>query len=299
MQSPIFALIWRAVHSRPGKAGLGVIVLAGLAIVAYMNPVRNADSRHDRRPDGQEARLANGWVTNCTGPAFSRFSQGGNAGPGPERPVFKVNDQLVLAVPKKNWPSAGRFDRAPPECRQISDLPLAHYLYFVISGNWSQGYRPEDIPIVGGRKDFEPDVVTVRIEREMPSKLSVEEQQRIDQERWEGLQYDSTERREIGGLTCFVPKGWGPVLGFCSGRRTASDPDVTALRYRKDSAIPFVLLLADYRSSRHGGIHVYWKVWTSDVSHVLDIDSAIWKSIEDWNLLNHPGAQADAARANP
>jgi len=268
----------RAMRRRYGKVGLGVLVLATLAIGAFFRPIGNSDSRNPQ--------LANGWVTNCSGPAFSRFAQGGTAGPGPDRPVFKINDQLVLAVPKMNWPSAGKFDSEPRECRQISDLPLAPYLYFVISGNWSAGYKPEDIPIVGGNKDFEPDVVTVRIEREIRSNLSEEEQQRLDQERWKGLQYDSTERREIGGLTCFVPKGWGPVLGFCSGRRTTSDPDVTALRYRKDSAIPFILLLADYRSSRHGGIHVYWNVWTSDVSHVLDFDAAIWKSIEDWNLLN-------------
>jgi hypothetical protein len=219
-------------------------------------------------------------------------------GPGPERPTFKINDELVLAVPQKNWPSAGKFDRAPPECRKISDLPLAPYLYFVISGNWSADYKPGDIPIVGGKRDFEPDIVTVRIEREVPSKISVQEQQRLDQERWEGLQYDSTERREIGGLTCFVPKGWGPTWGFCFGRRTSLDPELTALRYRRDSAIPFVLMLADYRSSRHRGIHVYWQGWVSDVSRALDIDAAIWKSIEDWNLLSKPAAQAEAPRAD-
>jgi hypothetical protein len=40
-----------------------------------------------------------GWVTNCAGPEFSKF---GGAGPGPERPLFKVTDQLVLAIPKEH-----------------------------------------------------------------------------------------------------------------------------------------------------------------------------------------------------
>jgi hypothetical protein len=290
MKRPIFAPTLRAARSRFGKAGPGAI---GLAMLAIGSTVTSCDSHSSSR----NSQLENGWVTNCTGPAFSRSSQDGKPGPGPERPTFKINDELVLAVPQKNWPSAGKFDRAPPECRKISDLPLAPYLYFVISGNWSADYKPGDIPIVGGKRDFEPDIVTVRIEREVPSKISIQEQQGLDQERWEGLQYDSTEKREMGGLTCFVPNGWGPALGFCSGHRTISDPDVTALRYRKDSATPFVLLLADYRSSRHGGIHVHWQVWTSDVSHVLDIDAAIWNSIEEWNLSNKQAALAGAARA--
>jgi hypothetical protein len=242
--------------------------------------------------ESRNHQLANGWVTNCSGPAFSRFSQGGNAGPGPEWPVFKVNDQLVLAVPKRNSPSAGKFDREPPECRKISDLPPVPYLYFVVWGNWSAGYKPQDVPIVGGNRQFQPDVVTVRIEREIPSKLSLEEQQRFDQGRREGLQHNSTEKREIDGLTCFVPEGQGPEWGFCSGSRAKADPDVTELRYRKYSATPFILVLADYQSFRHGGIHVCWKAWTSDVSHVLDIDATIWQSIEDWNLLNKSAAQA-------
>jgi hypothetical protein len=275
----------RATLSALSRARPGATVLATMAIATILT---GCDSHSSSR----NPQLENGWVTNCTGPAFSQFSQNSNAGPGPERPVFKINDQLVLAVPKKNWPSAGKLDREPPECRQISDLPLAPYLYFVIWGNWSAGYKPEDVPIVGGKKEFQTDAVTVRIEREIPSKLSVADQQRFDRVRREGLQHDSTERREIGGLTCFVPEGWGPVWGYCSGSRTKADPDVTELRYRKDSAIPFVLLLADYPSSRHGGIHVYWQVWTSDVSHVLDIDAAIWKSIEEWDLLNKPAAQA-------
>lgn len=241
--------------------------------------------------ESRNPQLANGWVTNCSGPVFSRFSQGGNAGPGPELPVFKINDQLVLAIPKKNWPSAGKFDREPRECRRISDLPPAPYLYFVISGNWSTGYKPEDVPIVGGDKEFKPDVVTVRIEREVPSKFSEEEQHRVRRLLQEWQKQDAIGTREIGSLTCFVPKT-GLDWTSCSGTRSKTDPDITELRYRKYSATPFILVLADYPSSHHGGIHMYWKAWTSDVSHALDIDAAIWKSIEDWNLLDNTAAQA-------
>jgi hypothetical protein len=276
----------RAVQTWPGKVGLGVIVLATLAIVAFMRPSRDSDS-----PNPQ---LANGWVTNCAGPAFNRFSQDSSAGPGPERPVFKINDQLVLAVPKQNWPSAGRIEREPSVCGNISDLPSAPYVYFVIRGNWSAGFKPEDIPIVGGNKDFEPDVVTVRIEREMPDRRSAEELQKLDQSQRAAQQELSVGTREIGGLTCLIPKP-GIDWVFCSGRRTASDTDATSIRYREYSATPFILILSESTSARYG-IHVYWKARISDVSHALDIDRAIWNSIEEWNLLSKATPQADAAR---
>lgn len=297
MHTRIFALVSRAVQSWPGRVILGVIVLATLAIVAFMNPIRGTNSRHDHRPDAHDAALANGWVTNCSGPAFSRFSQGGNGGPGPERPVFKINDQLVLAIPKKNWPSAGKFGLEPPECRQISDLPLAPYLYFVIWGNWSAGYKPEDVPTVYGNKQFRPDVVTVRVDRDNTTK-SVEEQREFDQSVWETFQQNAVETLEIGGMACFVPKLRNLIN--CFGHRTKDDRDVTKLRFLRYSAIPsFVLVQAEYASSQYGRIYVYWSTWTSDPPHLSDIDAAIWKSIEDWDLLNKPATQADAARAQP
>jgi hypothetical protein len=29
---------------------------------------------------------------------------------------------------------------------------------------------------------------------------------------------------------------------------------------------------------------VDWQAWILDVSHALDIDAAVWKSIENWNI---------------
>jgi hypothetical protein len=222
----------------------------------------------------QNPELANGWVTNCSGPEFSRFSQAGGPGPGPDRPVFKINDQLVLAVPKKNWPSA-HIDAGPRECKKASDLPGADFLNFIIQENWSSGYRPEDIPIVGGAKMFLPDVATVRVERSIPSKFSEEEQQKIKRVLNEARQEISIGTREIGGLTCLVPKP--PMDWFnCNGNRTAAESDITHLRFREYPSTPFVLILADYDSSHYGGIHVSWKAWILDPSHALAVDRTVW-----------------------
>src|SRR5882724_10774883 len=89
----------------------------------------------DSGSPARDPRLANGWITNCAGPSFGRFSVDGKLGPGPDRPVFRITDRLVLAVPKNNRPSAAGIHNVPRDCNNLSDLPPAPFLTFVISGN--------------------------------------------------------------------------------------------------------------------------------------------------------------------
>jgi len=274
------------VTRRLGGCRPGAITLTSLGIVSILAGCDTHGSSHNLQHE-------NGWVTNCTGPAFSRFSQNGSAGPGPDRPIFKINDQIVLAVPKQNSPSAGRLENLPSVCGTIADLPSAPYVYFVIRGNWSAGYKPEDIPTVDGAKQFEPDVVTVRIEPEIPERRSAAELQKLEQSQRRVQQLDSVGTLEIGGLTCLVPKPSQDWF-ICSGSRTAAGVDVTRLRYRKYTDTPFILVLAEDTSARYG-IHLYWKAWISDVSQALDIDRAIWNSVEEWNLFIKSNAPSGAA----
>jgi hypothetical protein len=270
-----------ALMSGPRRVRPGAIALVILAIAGTLSA---CDS------DSSSPQLANGWVTNCSGPDFSKFSQTSSTGPGSSRPVFRVTDQLVLAVPKGNWPSAGRIEHQPRKCRAISDLPQVHYLYFVIQGNWSGVYNPNDVPLAGGKKAFLPDAVTVRVEREPPSKLSTEEQRGMDQigaKHWNDL----PNKREIGGWICgryFMPRDPNTKGGWtCHGQRAPSDPDTIRVETKSYKSSPFVLLDADYESSHYGGIHVYWMVWTLDVAHARDIDQAIWNSLTEWNLIDN------------
>ena len=260
-------------------ARTGAIVLTMLAIASFTTSC-DTDSRNPQ--------LVNGWVTNCAGPAFSRFSQDGNSGLSPNRPVFRINDQLVLAVPKENWPSTTGIDREPRECKKLNDVPLANFLYFVIRGNWSAGYKLGDIPIVSGKRQFQPDIITVRIQREIVNPLPVEEQQKVKKLLGKWAQEDSTGSREFGGLTCSIPSYAGSPP-HCSGSRSNSE---LHLSYSSYGATPFVFVNADYPSSRYGRIQVYWQGWISDVSYALDIDAAIWKSIADWDLINNTESQA-------
>jgi hypothetical protein len=260
---------------------LRAVALSTIAIVTFLT---SCDSGSPSRV----SPLANGWVTNCVGPAFNRFAKDGKPGPGPNQPVFRINDQLVLAVPTDNRPYADKIERQPRECRKTTDLPPAHFLRFVIVGNWSAGYRPEDIPPEDGHKQFDPDYVNVRIEPAInaPSTWTPEEEREAEQTLAKSMQDNYTGTTEIGGMTCFVPK---PGVGAfsCSGRRSKSDPDVIKLGFMGHAAPHFVLIQAQYVSSRYGGLQVYWDAWTTDPPiHALDIDAAIWKSIEDWNLGN-------------
>jgi len=239
----------------------------------------------------KDAQLANGWVTNCSGPDFKKFAQVGGVGPGPPRPVFKINDQLVLAVPKGNWPSAGRINHEPYKCREISDLPNVPYLYFVIQGNWSGGADRKDAPLDVRDKKVIPDAVTVRVEHYRTG-LSPSDEVAMDQV---VSKYDNkmADKHDVGGLTCgrFVPTPPTNEQGgqLCWVQRTSSDPDDLRMKTAVDEKkSPLVFVDATNTSKRYGGLLVYWQVWTSDLAHARDIDQAIWNSLAEWNLVSEP-----------
>jgi len=241
-------------------------ILALLTIIV----ARTWRDAHPRDP-----KLEWGWVTNCPGS-------------GPDRPVFRINDQLVMAIPKKNRPSAFRIDHEPPNCTGLSDLPSAPFLEFVTWGNWSAGYKREDVPGVDGMdaKDVRPDRLWVRIEPSRPSALSVAEQHKIVEMSATAMAQDFPESRDIAGLTCRIPRFGGSF--YCSGTRNSIDTDIVRFSYRTFRGSPFVQVFADYPSPRFGGIHVYWRVVTSDIARWRDIDVTVWKSLDDWRLSGPP-----------
>lgn len=102
----------RVMASWYGKVGVSVLGFAMISIIGLFNPLRSPDTQAIAR----NIPLANGWVTNCTGPEFGGSKGDGFAGPGPDRPVFRVTDQLVLAVSNSKWPSSGRIESEPREC---------------------------------------------------------------------------------------------------------------------------------------------------------------------------------------
>jgi hypothetical protein len=194
-------LFARVTRTTSGKVGLSIAVLIAIGITAYLRPIGVADLRSaapsTSRPDPREAELKNGWITTCTGPAFNQLPNGEDSSQRSKRPVFKVNDQLVLAVPVANFPSASSIDSEPAHCKTVSDLPLAKYLTFAISGKWSSGYKPEDVPTVSKEKQFTPDVVAVRIQPEFDS-AAVEEKGHDQQMIKGAVQQDSTGTLQLG-----------------------------------------------------------------------------------------------------
>jgi hypothetical protein len=235
----------------------------------------------------QSPELANGWVTNCSGPDFRKFSPPNRGGPGPARPVFKINDRLVLAVPSGNWPSAGRINREPYKCSSVSDLSNVPYLYFVIQGNWSKDAGQNESPLNFRDKEVIPDAVTVRVERYQV--LSPSDQADRDQVA-DKTANEMADKHEVGGLICgrFVvapyPNYQGGMLCWTPRRPSESDElrITTAINLKRS---PLVFIDAVNRSRRYGGILIYWQVSTSDLEHALDIDQTIWKTLSDWNLV--------------
>jgi hypothetical protein len=244
----------------------------------------------------KNAALANGWVTNCTGPVFDQVSPDGRVGLGPDRPVFKISDQLVLAIPKRNWPNASPIDREPSSCRSPSDLPKTLGLFFYIWGNWSMGYKPEDIPNDGDRKQFAPDRVWVHIGSELPRVPSDADRRAFD-EMDRKSQDELLDKQTIGGLTCGRHPPRSPLTDkykygglSCWGPRASSDPEQMSLGTHQYDW-PFIQIWADDYSTRYGGVHIVWTVWTQDLSHAREIDAAVWKAIDEWNLVSKSEVQ--------
>lgn len=234
--------------------------------------------------ESRDPRLANGWVRNCEGPEFSKLSLNRPVDRNSLPPVFKITDKLVLAVPQQQVPSSASIEREPSNCHKIADLPFVPYLYFVIKGRWSEGRLVEDAPNIDVQRGDALDLVTVRLEQEPGGAISTKETEKKNLQLREWQRRDSSGTRDIGGLSCFIPKaafGWTD----CSGRRSADSGDSTVLTYKQYGTTPYILVLADYTSPQYGGIHVYWKVVTASDLYLLDIDRAVWSSIKSWNLV--------------
>jgi hypothetical protein len=247
---------------RPGVSLLAILATAAVLTSCDLDP--------------WDPKLQRGWVTNCVGPEFGKFAQNGHAGPGPERPVFKINDQLVLAVPKENSPRSVSIDHEPRTCTKVSDLPTVPYVYFYFQGNWSTGYHTNQHPLGPGMgtSTGQPDTVIVRIEQK--EKLSDEQRQEIEESRRKALQEQTKDMYQVSGLTC--------LRGGCSAARTG-DSDIVSLKYQELSG-SLVAIYAGYNSRRYGGSQLWWQTVTSDLAHWRDIDDEVWRLIDDWNLLN-------------
>jgi len=129
------------------------------------------------------------------------------------------------------------------------------------------------------------------VNREFPSTLAAEEQRKVEQiVQREHLRNLQGGAREIAGLTCIVPQIPYYPWFFCSGPRSGDSKPVK-LQFTQKSA-QFVLILADYDSSRYGGVQVFWKALTSDISHWRNIDDEMWRLLTDWNVLPLTESQA-------
>jgi hypothetical protein len=214
-----------------------------------------------------------GWA-NCVGPEFQQFTLSSETGPGPELPVFRLNRQFVLAVPKKNWPNAGSLGHEPRSCTKLSDLPTHQDLYFYVFGNWS-GVKASDrlVDTPAQAPEVLSDKVTVRIDRALPKPpQSVEEikaWEKLDQQRNKDF---AAAAREIGGLKC---------VDWCEG---FNGFETVRLRYWQRNG--FVEIHARYESNRYGGLQVHWTANVSDLSKWQTIELGIWKNIAEWSVLD-------------
>jgi hypothetical protein len=222
----------------------------------------------------RNSRWKSGWA-NCVGPEFKKMALDPELGPGPELPVFKLNPQLVLAVPKKYLPDAGSLGHEPRTCAKLGDLLTHQYLYFFVLGDWASGAKPNNVistnvPEAGVRSEW----LTVRIDRARPEPQRSEEELK----RWEEFERKRDDEfaaaaREIGGLRC---------ASWCEG---FNGFETVNLSYWQRQG--FVEIHASYNSKRYGGIQVYWSTNVSDLSQWQSIEHEIWKLVAEWSVLGN------------
>lgn len=224
-----------------------------------------------------------GWITNCVGPEFDRAGKGSQAVIETTRPVFKITDELVLAVPVENSPSASELANPPKVCNRLTDVPPINYLTFVIRGNWSRGYSSEDLRMGQRDPQFVPDVVAVRLEAETARPISADEELQFKalEKSADEVLYSGTT--SLNGMECKIPKYGGG--GYCTGSH--HDPDLQVF-YNEYSSTPFVFVNANYRTAQFNGVRVYFQLWTLHPESIPDVDAAIWEYLNQWRLFHEP-----------
>jgi hypothetical protein len=160
------------------RTRLGVRLLATLATAAG---VTSCDSQ------SRNAQLDRGWVTNCVGPEFRKFAENGHEGPGAERPVFKINDQLLLAVRKEYSPRSVNIDHAPRTCTRSAIYPRSRTCTSTSRETGPPANNPSDQPLVLGADPppVQPDKVIVR--NEPKESLPAEQRREIEESRRKAL----------------------------------------------------------------------------------------------------------------
>ena len=287
-----------AVETWLGRVGLGLFILATLAIVAFLNPIRESDlravSQVNAPVDARKAELDAGWVTNCIGSEFVALKDFDGKPDPARRAVFRINGQLVLSIPISQSPYGMSLDRTPMKCEKIANLPITSFVHFALQarGSASPGEgSSQRINGADGPSTVSPDYLNVRIDLRGPDAAepgaagsfppNVEE--RIEG----GNAYPSlrqyVESQSFEDLHCsrIGPGGDWQCLGK---RHEGGAPEI----FFKYSEFPpdrrFVQIYANYYSTKYGGIDVNWHTVTSSVSNWREIDDEVWKHLDEWNL---------------
>jgi len=137
----------RAAQTWRGKLGLAVIFLATLAIIAFLNPIRESRDLHE--PVQVESAYWQKPLT-CRGPDFREPPADPDSAPDEPRAIFRMSDRVVLAIPRHflggPWDGDEHLPTTIASCRSIRDLPQIQHLSIRITGRWSGTFNERELP---------------------------------------------------------------------------------------------------------------------------------------------------------
>jgi hypothetical protein len=202
-----------------------------------------------------------------------------NSGAG----VFKIRNDLILAVPPEYM--------APYEADTVVHIPVSPNQLPESLGGFTF-FMPDFSTHKIGPQDYQVldnDRVIVTVEAADPKQGGADAPGRYPPNMIKRLRQgipDATAFEDKFGLRCYQPRL--PMME-CYGPRDASEFILLrVLNPKPDAPGGFLTMDARYFTPRFGGIEILWRTSAKHFARWHDIDSHVWRLINDWNIASAP-----------
>jgi hypothetical protein len=208
--------------------------------------------------------------------------------------LFRLNDQLVLAIPpeyQKFWLQGDRVVRAPASPQAIPSVPEVSFSFFL--PHYS-GYTPRNF-----KRELDPDRVDV---------VALGAADAAEGETGASGYYPPNlldrilegggdpHARETHGLRCYQPAGLSGDRWLCFGP-LGEEPSRQIMLWVDlppyEPSVREPMMQAVYFTPRYGGMKITWRAHATHLAAWHEIDTRIWGLISQWNVADSLAHEAE------
>jgi hypothetical protein len=195
---------------------------------------------------------------------------------------LKVTDQLILAIPLQYELSALHHGQATHALMFTqSDRTEVQFDFFLPDftgytlGNYQNEFDEHKVEVVylhaGDPHEAEPDAPG-----EFPPNMLKRALQDL---------FNPDDHQDLYGLRCYRGRGLTDRMA-CYGRRDATSRQDILLYVAVPPYAPgaFPVMQARYFTRGFGGVRIAWRTHVSNLPRWHDIDTGIWRLIDEWNV---------------